>query len=67
MAKSDHQFFKNKKQVINDIKIPKSRNIKKEPSIKMIQNESVRMLATEEKEEEDVTNLMYERALEESI
>ena len=53
--------------MINDIKIPKSRNIKKEPSIKMIQNESVRMLATEEKEEEDVTNLMYERALEESI
>ena len=59
MAKSDHQFFKNKKEVINDIKIPKSRNIKKDPSIKMIQNESVRMLATEEKEEEDVTNLMY--------
>ena len=64
MAKSENHFFKEKKTSCADLKIPRGKG-KKEDNAKVILNESMRQLPFEGRDE--VGNMLYERALEESI
>lgn len=64
MAKSENHFFKEEKTSCADLKIPRGKT-RKEDSAKVILNESMQQLSFEGRDQ--VGNLLYERALEESI
>jgi hypothetical protein len=72
MAKSDQNFFKEKKEKkekipnFAELRIPKSRP-RQQQSVKVIESESMALLYGDEKPEENISNMLYERALEESI